>query len=191
MAEELEIQQNENVEETVVEETTNKVIITVDFSMDPIERLKFELENSKENLEKTIGPHLIEVLKKDETLASAYHDRKITLKDVCKYLYKCAKEFLKSVDGGIDGDTLMGWAIHYIQDEPVKITEDNSYVLSEEDKEAARKSAMWKFEQEQILKLREAEEKKQKDLQKKIAKEDKKREESGQMSIFDFGDGEK
>ena len=174
--------------------------LEISMDADPIERLKQETEFTNNIGEKRIGEFLLEEFAKDEILKQCYFDRKVTLKATYEYIKKKAKE---AANGGgsimIDDETVYGWAIHYVQDGNVKeptaeklvVTRE---VITEEDREKAKKDALEEYKQKEIQRLeqerrdKEAAEKAR--LKKLREEEKKKREESGQMSLFDLGGDE-
>lgn len=171
--------------------------IEVNFSLEPSERLKIEIEACGSSNGQNIGKHLLEEFTKDSGLAKAYFDRKITLKKVMDYVQECAKKKLNSKNGFISDDEVYGWAIHFVQDAEVKIPEAETITLTKQDKEAARLRAIKALEQEELEKLKKQ---KEKEEQARINKEKKEREKEqerlrleaeeakkkGQMSLFDF-----
>ena len=121
--EEMENEELEETEEETEEESSPKKEnkIELDFSMDAIERIKIETESAKDGLSKAIGAYLAGKMAEDEPLKKAYEDRKITLKAVCGFITECAKKKLGGTSGAVADEEVYGWAIHYVQDEPVKI----------------------------------------------------------------------
>lgn len=181
--EELEETEEETEEEKSSQKKENK--IELDFSMDAIERIKTEAESAKDGLSKAIGAYLVEKMANDEPLKQAYKDRKITLKAVCGFITECAKKKLGGVNGAVDDEEVYGWAIHYVQDEPVKVSESNSYTLTKEEKESARAKAIREYEAAERKKLEDKAKREAERQQAKIRKAEEEREKSGQMSLFD------
>lgn len=184
MAEELENEELDEEEETETEQDTK--VIELDYSMDATERLKIEIANTEDQNEKQIGAYLLEQFEKDTPLKNAYAERKITLKAVGKFVMECAKKQLDNKNGMIADNVVFGWVLHFVQDEPVKIDEKETYKLSELDKDKAKKQAMAQFEAEELAKIKKAEQRKKEAQQKAIEKEKKHNEEIGQMSLFDL-----
>lgn len=177
--------ETENVE---VEETKEEKI-KLDFSLDPVERLKQELEAAKNDfMANAIGQYVLNEFATNEPLKNAYKDRKITLEAIIKYANSCAAKQLNNKNGAIEDKVVFGWVIHYIQDEEVKISAKDSYEikLTKEDKEKAKEEALKKYEAEELAKLKKKQEREEKAKQKAIEKEKKKYEESGQMQLFDW-----
>lgn len=185
--EEMENEELEETEEETEEETSPKKEskIELDFSMDAIERINIEAESAKDGLRKIVGGYLAEKMAKDEPLKQAYKDRKITLKAVCDFITECAKKKLGGTTGAVESDEVFGWAIHYVQDEPVKVSESNSYTLTKEEKESARAKAIREYEAAERKKLEDKAKKEAERKQAKIRKAEEEREKSGQMSLFD------
>lgn len=173
--------------------TEKKNKIELDWTMDPIERIAQETKALKKTdfMGIAIGGYLAAEMAKDENLANAYKDRKVTLSSIVDFIMTEANKKLGNRNGCIPDEEVYGWAIHFVVDgklpknESAKLTLD----LTKEDKEAAKEAALKKYEDEQLKKLRAAEAKK-KEREKKKAEEAKKQKESNQISLFDFiGDG--
>lgn len=189
--EELDEEMEDEAEEESAETETGDTKIELDFSLDPIERLKIEIESTQDLNCKKIGAYLLEQFAKDEPLKNAYRDRKIVLNAVGNFVVECAKKELNGKNGFIDDEVVYGWVLHYVQDEPVKIAEAEKLVLSVEDKEAAKKRAIAKFEADELAKIKAKEQKKAEAEKRKVEKEIKREKDSGQMDLFaDFGDDE-
>ena len=182
-------------EEEPQEEASDNGEISLDYDMDPIERLQIEIDNEKDGFTSVIGNFLLEQFKKDEVLADCYRTRKVTLKVVSEKIYAQAKAYAKGSSSlAVDNEVVYGWALHIVQDEKLETPKDDSYKLTKKDKETAKAKAIAKFEQDEYAKLEAAKKKaeeKEKAKRKAAAaeKEKKKREESGQISLFDdWGD---
>jgi len=178
---------DEEMKEVVEEVKEEK--IKLDFSLDPVERLKQELEASKNDFMATaIGQYVLNEFATNEPLKNAYKDRKITLEAIIKYVNSCAAKQLNNKNGAIEDKVVFGWVIHYIQDEEVKISKNDSYEvkLTKDEKEKAKAEALKKYEAEELAKLKKQQEREEKAKQKAIEKEKKKYEESGQMQLFDW-----
>jgi len=183
---ETEEMENEEIEETEEESSPKKENkIELDFSMDAIERIKTETESAKDGLSKAIGAYLADKMANDEPLKQAYGDRKITLKDVCGFITECAKKKLGGTSGAVEDEEVYGWAIHYVQDEPVKVSESDSYTLTKEEKESAKEKAIREYEAAERKKLEDKAKREAERQQAKIKKAEEEREKSGQMSLFD------
>lgn len=185
--EEMENEEIEETEEETEEESSpkEKSKIELDFSMDAIERINIEAESAKDGLSKAIGAYLAGKMAKDDLLKQAYKDRKITLKSVCGFITECARKKLGGASGAVEDEEVFGWAIHYVQDEPVKISESATYTLTEEEKESAKAKAIREYEAAERKKLEDKAKKEAERQQAKIKKAEEEREKSGQMSLFD------
>ena len=185
--EEMENEEIEETEEETEEESSpkEKSKIELDFSMDAIERVKIEAESAKDGLSKAIGAYLAGKMAGDEPLKQAYKDRKITLKAVCGFITECARKKLGGASGAVEDEEVFGWAIHYVQDEPVKVSESAAYTLTEEEKESAKAKAIREYEAAERKKLEDKAKKEAERQQAKIRKAEEEREKSGQMSLFD------
>lgn len=185
--EEMENEELEETEEKSEEESSpkKKNKIELDFSMDAIERIKIETENAEGSLGKVIGEYLAGKMAEDKPLKQAYKDRKITLKAVCGFVTECAKKKLGGTSGAVWHEEVFGWAIHYVQDEPVKVSESATYTLTKEEKENAKAKAIREYEAAERKKLEDKAKKEAERQQAKIKKAEEEREKSGQMSLFD------
>ena len=89
----------------------------------------------------------------------------------------------------VEDKDVYNWAVHYILDGEQE-REDETYVLSVEEKKSIEEQAKEKYMNEVLAKLRaEDEEKKKKEEEKKakeLAKFNKKKEEEGAISLFDL-----
>lgn len=187
--EELESEEETDEEMNEVVEEVKEEKIKLDFSLDPVERLKQELEAAKNDFMATaIGQYVLNEFATNEPLKNAYKDRKITLEAIIKYVNSCAAKQLNNKNGAIEDKVVFGWVIHYIQDEEVKISKNDSYEvkLTKDEKEKAKAEALKKYEAEELAKLKKQQEREEKAKQKAIEKEKKKYEESGQMQLFDW-----
>lgn len=189
--EELESFDEEDVIDEVVEEKTNKV--QIDYSLDPIERIKLEINTTDDVNQKQIGQYLLNKFENDEVLKNCYKDRKITLDSINNFVVECAKKHLNNKNGYISDEVVFGWVVHYVQDEKVSITDKTSFTLTKEDENAAKERVLKKFEEEQYQKIVAAEQKKKDAERKKIErakekelKEKEEREQNGEISLFDF-----
>ena len=163
--------------------------VELDFEMDPLERLKIEVANTSDSIEKVIGKYLLTEFEKEEKLKNSYKERKIKLTDVVDFINTKAKEYLQNQNGAIEDVVVFGWGVHYVLDEEVKMPEKQSYSISKNDEETARLMAIKRIEEEHYQKLKKEEEQKQqkekKTKEKLEEKEKKLQEEIGQLSLFD------
>ena len=183
----------EETEETVSEENKNGKTIELDMTMDPAERLKVEMEALAENDQmRLVAKKLLDEFSKDQNLSKAYFDRKVTLDAIIKYIMAEAKKAAVNNCAMIEDKTVYGWAIHFVQDGKFNPSVKNPTitVIPKEDKEQLRKKAEEDFLKEEKQRLeserKKAEEREKKKKEAAIAKAEKKRRESGQMSLFDF-----
>lgn len=165
--------------------------------MDSTERLTKEIEMSTDSIEIRIGEYLLEQFKNDESLKTAYKDRKVTLGDIYKYVSTKAEDMAKTSSNPnaicLEDKVVFGWVIHLIQDGEDRNVEAlrtgvNTITLTKEDEETAKARAIEEFKQKEFERLeaeRTAKEKKERELAEKRKKE---REERGIMSLFDFAD---
>ena len=196
-----------------------KETLTLDFEMDPVERLKKEIEFTNDDSQKRIGEFLLEEFSKDENIKNDYKERKVTLENIYNSIefskdenikndYKERKVTLENIYNSIvevarkkanglscvsiSDEEVFGLAIHFIHDGEIKNQNSSSYTLSKDEKKSLEEQAKEEYLAEQKRKLEDAENKRiQKEKaakEKALEKEKKQREESGQMSLFDFGD---
>ena len=179
--------------------------IKLDLNMDPVERLTKEIEVETDSISIRIGQFLLEKFASDESLKNAYLERKVTLADVSKYVYTRAEDKAKDSSNSsaiaISDEEVFGWVIHFVQDGEDKDVEAlrtgaNSITLTKEEEADLRAKAMEEFKQKELERLeeerlakeraeKEATEKAEKARLKKIEEEERKRKESGQISLFD------
>jgi len=196
--EELDEEEIESEEETKDAKTPKgkKETLELDFSMNAIDRLRKEIDFTDDVYKKAVGEFLIKEFEKDEPLRLAYFSRKITLEQVWKHIYEYARAQTKTQRNSqcvvLSDEEVFGQAIHFVQDGEVKVTQDSKVVLSKEVKKSLQEQAEEEYLAEQKRKLEEAARKKaeREALAKKKAleKEKQKQEESGQISLFDWGD---
>lgn len=190
---------DEELEETEEEPKSTEKKIELDFTMDPVERLKIEISAADTSLGQPIGKYLMEVFSSDTALRNAYKTRKITLEGIVNYVNKCAKAHLHSKNGAIEDKIVFGWVLHYIQDEDVKVPDSDKVTvanhnveLTEKEKAELREKAKKRFEDEEYEKIKKAEarkaEREKKRLEELRKKEEEEKEEYGQISLFDFDD---
>jgi len=162
--------------------------IELNFEMDPVERLTIEIEASESGNNRRIGEYLLDQFSHDEPLKQAYKVRKMTLDAIIKEIERCAKEKLNSKNGYVSDDEVYGWILHFVQDGKNTFIKDdaNSYKISKLDEKEARARAIKKFEADELERLKQEEEEKKKKLDIKIARDKKKNEENGQLSLFDL-----
>lgn len=121
-------------------------------------------------------------VKSDENIANKVKERNLTASDCYNALMNYAKE--KGTSVCLD-DNEAFWAIkEFILDNKIPEVKDyqatsETFTLSESDKEAARKEALKQYQEEELRKLKARKEK-------KIEKEEKRRQEQGEISLFDF-----
>lgn len=171
-----------------------KIKIELDYEMNPIDRLAKEVEFIDSEYIKIVGEFLLEEFRRDNKLSALYKDKKITLSEVWNFIKSEASKKAKGRGCiAISDKEVFGWSIHFIQDgKSIVKTESETYTLTKEEKKSLEQQAKEQFLEEQRAKLEEEERKriaKEEEKKKKsIEKLKKDREESGQMSFFDFGD---
>lgn len=167
--------------------------IELDMTMNPAERLRVEMEALAENDQmRLVAKKLLDEFNKDQNLSRAYFDRKVTLDAVIKYITSEARKAAVNNCAMIDDQTVYGWAIHFVQDGEVKPSKKKPTitVIPKETEEQLRKQAEEAFLEAERQRLeaerKKAEERERKKKEAAIAKAEKKRQESGQMSLFEF-----
>ena len=101
-----------------------------------------------------------------DILVQKIHDGKKTMDDCWKFIYECAKKAAAGKNSyGCEGQEVFGWAIHFFEEDSIKVSDAVKKPVKKEDKP--------------------------KEVKKVVKKEDptKTEEIPGQMSIFDFGFG--
>lgn len=203
--EDVELEEEETGDEGLesVQETkkakSKKETITLDFTMNAIERLQLEINFTDSEYQKVVGNYLLKEFEKDEELRLAYFTKKITLEQVWKHIYEYAKAQTKKPGNSncvcLSDEEVFGQAVHFIQDgAPIKEYKDNKVTLSKEVKKSLEEQAKEEYLAEQKRKLEEAEkkrlEKEKAAKAKALEKEKEDHEKNGQMSLFDdFGLG--
>lgn len=198
--EDVELEEEETGDEGLesVQETkkakSKKETITLDFTMNAIERLQLEINFTDSEYQKVVGNYLLKEFEKDEELRLAYFTKKITLEQVWKHIYEYAKAQTKKPGNSncvcLSDEEVFGQAVHFIQDgAPIKEYKDNKVTLSKEVKKSLEEQAKEEYLAEQKRKLEEAEKKrlgKEKAAKAKaLEKEKEDHEKNGQMSLFD------
>lgn len=179
----------------VLDKEKNMAELKLDLTMEPVERLKTEIEFRKEDPNvKCIGEFLLKQFETDEPLKNAYKERKVTLDAIYTFIRDQASK--KQINGCamVSSEEVFGWAIHFIQDGsiPNELQNATEVTLTKEKKASLTAQAEEEFKQQELARLAkekaDAEAKEKERKRKALEKEKKEREESGQMSLFDFGD---
>lgn len=128
------------------------------------------------NFETTIQTYLENRAKTDSLFAETYKKENKSIEECCKYIMQQAqKMYNKRVNGGIaiDRKTVYGWAIHYYDEDDIKLEGELERV------EVAAPSTI----QNSIIKERSV----QKKTERKITKQERQKIfESRQLSLFDM-----
>lgn len=112
------------------------------------------MENQFEN---TIKNYLENRAKTDSLFAETYRKANKSIKECCKYIYSQARKFAKGSNSvGIDDATVYGWAVHYYDEDAIKVDEvqERTEVVapvaepSKEEKPVQQKPARKKTKQE-------------------------------------------
>lgn len=165
----------------------------LDFNSDPVGRLTKEVSFTDDEYKKVVGNFLLQQFKTDEVLKNAYFTRKVTLEEVWESITKVARKKAADNDYAVMSDEeVFGLAIHFVQDGKIKVKSVEIYTLTKDEKKSLEEQAKEEYLAEQKAKLEAEEtkriEKEKKAKEKALEKERKQAEESGQMSLFDFGD---
>lgn len=76
------------------------------------------------NFETTIQTYLDNRAKTDSLFAETYKKANKSIKECCKYIYSKARELAKGSNSvGIDDATVYGWAVHYYDEDDIKVDE--------------------------------------------------------------------
>ena len=74
------------------------------------------------NFETTIQAYLDNRAKTDSLFAETYKKANKSIKECCKYIYSKARELAKGSNSvGIDDATVYGWAVHYYDEDDIKV----------------------------------------------------------------------
>lgn len=112
------------------------------------------MENQFEN---TIKNYLENRAKTDSLFAETYRKANKSIKECCKYIYSQARKFAKGSNSvGIDDATVYGWAVHYYDEDDIKVDKVKERVEvvspvaepSKEEKPVQQKPARKKTKQE-------------------------------------------
>lgn len=72
--------------------------------------------------EDTIKNYLDGRAKEDSLFAEAYKKANKSIKECCKYIYSQARKLAKGSNSvGIDDATVYGWAVHYYDEDDIKV----------------------------------------------------------------------
>lgn len=75
-----------------------------------------------ETFEKTIQAYLDNLAKEDSLFAETYKKANKSIKECCKYIYSQARKLAKRGNAvGIDDATVYGWAVHYYDEDDIKV----------------------------------------------------------------------
>jgi len=171
-------------------EETKKETLTLDFTMNAIDRLRAEVDFTDSKYQKVVGEFLLKQFEKDENLRLNYFNKKITLQTIWDFIVSEAKKQAQRNYAVMEDDEVFGLAVHFIEDGKVKESKKDNAVLTKETKESLIEKAKADFLKEQKEKLEKAEQKrieKEKAAKAKaLEKERQMQEQSGQLSLFDF-----
>lgn len=74
------------------------------------------------SFETTIQAYLENRAKTDSLFAETYKKANKSIKECCKYIYSQAKELAKGGNAvGVDDATVYGWAVHYYDEDNIKV----------------------------------------------------------------------
>ena len=176
----------------VLDKEENMAELKLDLTMEPVERLKTEIEFHKEDPNvKCIGEFLLKQFETDEPLKNAYKERKVTLDAIYTFIRDQARKKQINRCAMVSSEEVFGWAIHFIQDGsiPNELQNATEVTLTEEKKASLTAQAEEEFKQQELARLAkekaDAEAKEKERRRKVLEKEKKEREESGQMTLFD------
>lgn len=107
--------------------------------------------------ETTIQTYLENRAKTDSLFAETYRKANKSIKECCKYIYSQARNLAKNDNAvGVDESTVYGWAVHYYDEDNIKVDEvqERTEVVapvsepSKEEKPVQQKPARKKTKQE-------------------------------------------
>lgn len=124
--------------------------------------------------ENTIKNYLDSRAKEDSLFAEAYKKANKSIKECCKYIYSQARKLAKGSNSvGIDDATVYGWAVHYYDEDDIKVDKVQERV------EVVAPVAIQKpVKEEKSVQQKAARKKTKQELQKIF--------ESRQLSLFDM-----
>ena len=126
------------------------------------------------NFETTIQTYLENRAKTDSLFAETYKKANKSIKECCKYIYSQARKLAKGSNSvGIDDAIVYGWAVHYYDEDDIKLEDELGRV------EVAAPTTI----QNPISKEKPVQ---QKAARKKTKQERQKMLESRQLSLFDI-----
>lgn len=176
----------------VLDKEKNMAELKLDLTMEPVERLKTEIEFRKDDPNiKCIGEFLLKQFETDEPLKNAYKERNVTLDAIYTFILNQASKKQINRCAMVNSEVVFGWAIHFIQDGeiPNELQNATEVTLTEEKKASLTAQAEEEFKQQELARLAkekaDAEAKEKERRRKAFEKEKKEREESGQMTLFD------
>ena len=176
----------------VLDKEKNMAELKLDLTMEPVERLKTEIEFRKEDPNvKCIGEFLLKQFETDEPLKNAYKERKVTLDAIYTFIRDQASKKQINRCAMVSSEEVFGWAIHFIQDGsiPNELQNATEVTLTEEKKASLTAQAEEEFKQQELARLAkekaDAEAKEKERRRKALEKEKKEREASGQITLFD------
>lgn len=150
--------------------------ISLDWEMDPIERLTVEMNSLDESayMARAIAEYLIEEFKKDENLKESYKNRKVTLEEIVSHITKEAQKQLGSRNGQIKDEVVYGWAVHYVTDGkiPEKKSDKQVIELTVQEKADAKQQALESLTEAELERLKK---KAYEDARKQAIQEERKR----------------
>lgn len=121
-----------------------------------------------------IKSYLDKRAKEDPLFAETYNKKNKSIEECCKYIYSQARKAAKGGDVvGIDSETVYGWAVHYYDEDNIKV---------ENVKEGVEVSTPDSVKEEVVVKMPE------KPVKQKPGRKKTKQElfDERQLSLFDF-----
>lgn len=74
------------------------------------------------SMEQAIKIYLDNRAKTDSLFAETYKKANKSIKECCKYIYSQAKKLAKGGNAvGVDDETVYGWAVHYYDEDDIKV----------------------------------------------------------------------
>lgn len=140
-----------------------------------------------ETFQKVIKEYLDNRAKEDELFAKFYSNPSKSIEKCCDFIIN---EVKASGRQGFCDDEIFGMAIHYYNEENIKVEKAPACSvvvnISDQTKESLEKKAEEEFKQAKLVELKKKEAAEKERLKKKAEARKKKEEECGQLSLFDF-----
>lgn len=146
---------------------------------------------TSDTFKKDIQSYLEERAKSDELFAVSYKKENKNIDECCNFILG---EVQKSGCNGFSDDEIYSMAVHYYDEDNIKnvkpvsarVVVNHAVELTEDDKKAAKESALKEYEAKELRKLEESKKKEEENRKKKLDKKAEKeaQKEVSQMTLF-------